>query len=160
MSPRNFARQFLRQTGTTPHQWLIHLRLLAAQRRLEKTNESIDEVAGVVGWQTAATLRQHFMRHLRTSPTAYRQRFSTLDSKREREIVLTPYVQETRLLLAHPCLPFRVGVNVRSIIVKKIALNLGLAGLIQKVKLVRPQIRVVAFEIGIVSYMTRSRCRQ
>ena len=85
MSPRNFARQFLRQTGTTPHQWLIHLRLLAAQRRLEKTNESIDEVAGVVGWQTAATLRQHFMRHLRTSPTAYRQRFSTLDSKRARE---------------------------------------------------------------------------
>jgi AraC family transcriptional activator FtrA len=85
MSPRNFARQFLRQTGTTPHQWLIHLRLLAAQRRLEKTNESIDEVAGVVGWQTAATLRQHFMQHLRTSPTAYRQRFSTLDLKRARD---------------------------------------------------------------------------
>ena len=85
MSPRNFARQFLRQTGTTPHQWLIHLRLLAAQRRLEKTNENIDEVAGGVGWQTAATLRQHFLRHLRTSPTAYRQRFSTLDLKCERD---------------------------------------------------------------------------
>jgi AraC family transcriptional activator FtrA len=85
MSPRNFARQFLRQTGTTPHQWLIHLRLLAAQRRLEKTNEGIDEIAGGVGWQTAATLRQHFMRHLRTSPTAYRQRFSTLDLKSARK---------------------------------------------------------------------------
>ena len=80
MSPRNFARQFLRQTGTTPHQWLIHLRLLAAQRRLETTNESIDEVAEAVGWQTAATLRQHFTRHLRTSPTAYRRRFSLLRS--------------------------------------------------------------------------------
>src|SRR5437660_9532974 len=24
MSPRTFARQFLLQTGTTPHQWLVH----------------------------------------------------------------------------------------------------------------------------------------
>ena len=89
MSPRNFARQFLRQTGTTPHQWLIHLRLLAAQRRLEKTNESIDEVADAVGWQTAATLRQHFVRHLRTSPTAYRRRFSLVRfEKRRRKSVL------------------------------------------------------------------------
>lgn len=86
MSPRNFARQFLRQTGTTPHQWLIHLRLLAAQRRLETTNEGIDEVAEAVGWQTTATLRQHFTRHLRTSPTAYRRRFSLLRSpKRTRQ---------------------------------------------------------------------------
>jgi hypothetical protein len=51
--------------------------------------------------------------------------------------------------LAHPRLPFRVGVDVRSIIVEKIALNVGLAGLIQKVKLVGPQIRVVAFDVGI-----------
>jgi AraC family transcriptional regulator, transcriptional activator FtrA len=77
MSPRTFARQFRRQTGTTPHQWLTHLRLLAAQRRLERTNDSIDEIAEAVGWQTAATLRQHFSRELRTSPTAYRRKFST-----------------------------------------------------------------------------------
>lgn len=78
MSPRTFARQFRRQTGTTPHQWLTHLRLLAAQRRLENTNDSMDEIAESVGWQTAVTLRQHFSRELRTSPTAYRRRFSTL----------------------------------------------------------------------------------
>jgi len=77
MSPRTFARQFRRQTGTTPHQWITHLRLLAAQRRLEQTNESIDQVAEAVGWQTAATLRQHFMTHLRTSPTSYRRKFYT-----------------------------------------------------------------------------------
>jgi AraC family transcriptional regulator, transcriptional activator FtrA len=82
MSPRTFARQFRRQTGTTPHQWLTHLRLLAAQRRLEQTHESIDEVAEAVGWQTAATMRLHFMRHLRTSPTAYRRRFSTVPDRR------------------------------------------------------------------------------
>ena len=78
MSPRTFARQFRRQTGTTPHQWLTHVRLLAAQRQLEKTRDSIDEIAGSVGWQTATTLRQHFSRELGVSPTAYRRRFSTL----------------------------------------------------------------------------------
>jgi len=78
MSPRTFARQFRRQTGTTPHRWWTHLRLLAAQRQLERTNDSIDEVAEAVGWRTAATLRQHFNRQLRTSPVAYRRKFSTL----------------------------------------------------------------------------------
>jgi len=78
MSPRTFARQFRRQTGTTPHQWLTHLRLLAAQRRLEQTNDTINEVAAAVGWQTTATLRQHFSRQLGTSPMAYRRKFSTM----------------------------------------------------------------------------------
>jgi AraC family transcriptional activator FtrA len=77
MSPRTFARQFRQQTGTTPHQWLTHQRLLAAQRRLEKTDDGIDAIAEAVGLQTAATLRQHFSRTLDTTPTAYRRRFST-----------------------------------------------------------------------------------
>jgi AraC family transcriptional activator FtrA len=76
MSSRTFARRFREQTGTTPHQWLTHQRLLAAQRRLEMTMESIDEVAEAVGLQTAATLRMHFRRALQTTPTAYRRRFS------------------------------------------------------------------------------------
>jgi AraC family transcriptional activator FtrA len=77
MSPRTFARRFRQQTGTTPHQWLMHQRLLAAQRRLEKTGEAIDRIAEAVGLRTAATLRQHFSRVLGTTPTAYRRRFST-----------------------------------------------------------------------------------
>lgn len=76
MSPRTFARRFRQETGTTPHQWLTHQRLLAAQRRLETTAESVDEVAEAVGLQTAATLRLHFRRSLKTTPTLYRRRFS------------------------------------------------------------------------------------
>ena len=76
MSPRTFARRFLEQTGTTPHQWLMHQRLLLAQRRLEKTGETMDQIAEAVGLQTAATLRQYFSRVLRTTPTAYRRQFS------------------------------------------------------------------------------------
>lgn len=78
MSPRTFARRFRQETGTTPHQWLMHQRLLAAQSRLETTGESIDEIAEAVGLQTAATLRQHFRQVLGTTPTAYRSRFSTM----------------------------------------------------------------------------------
>jgi AraC family transcriptional activator FtrA len=77
-SPRSFARRFRAQTGTTPHQWLTHQRLFAAQRRLETTEESIDQIAEAVGMQTAATLRQHFSRALGTTPTAYRRRFRLL----------------------------------------------------------------------------------
>ena len=75
MSPRNFARRFGEQTGTTPHQWLTHQRLFAAQRRLETTDENIDQIAEAVGMQTAQTLRHHFSRALGTTPTAYRHRF-------------------------------------------------------------------------------------
>jgi AraC family transcriptional activator FtrA len=77
MSPRTFARRFREQTGTTPHQWLMHQRLLSAQRRLERTDESVDQVAEAVGLQTAASLREYFSRVLRTTPTAYRRQFST-----------------------------------------------------------------------------------
>jgi AraC family transcriptional regulator, transcriptional activator FtrA len=84
MSSRTFARQFRQQTGTTPHQWLMHQRLLEAQRRLEKTSESIDRIAEAVGLETAATLRLHFSRVLGTTPTAYRRRFSTHETVRAR----------------------------------------------------------------------------
>lgn len=78
MSSRSFARHFRSETGTTPHEWLTHQRLLAAQRRLETSDESVDRVADAVGMRTAATLRHHFRRTLRTSPTAYRKRFTTI----------------------------------------------------------------------------------
>ena len=78
LSARTFARRFREQTGTTPHRWLTHQRLFAAQRRLETTEESIDQIAEAVGLQTAATLRQHFSRPLGTTPTGYRRRFRLL----------------------------------------------------------------------------------
>ena len=80
ISARSFARHFRAEVGTTPHQWLSHQRLLSARHWLETTDESIDRIAEAVGMQTAATLRHHFRRRFRTSPTAYRKRFTTLSS--------------------------------------------------------------------------------
>ena len=84
LSERTFARRFVDQTGTTPHRWLIEQRLLAAQRRLETTRDSIDGVAEGVGFDTAETLRFHFRRAFGTSPTSYRRRFALSPPRGER----------------------------------------------------------------------------
>jgi len=77
MSERTFARRFVEETGTTPHRWLTHQRLIAAQRRLETTDDSIDDVALAAGFETEETLRHHFRRAFGTTPTSYRRRFAT-----------------------------------------------------------------------------------
>jgi transcriptional regulator GlxA family with amidase domain len=69
MSARTFARRFKQETGTTPHRWLTHQRILSAQQLLEKSDRPIDWIAESVGLQTAATLREHFRRMLKTTPT-------------------------------------------------------------------------------------------
>ncbi len=76
MSLRTLARRFEAQAGTTPHQWLIHQRVLAAQRLLETSEVSIDRVAELSGFVTAETLRHHFRQRIGTSPMAYRRRFA------------------------------------------------------------------------------------
>jgi AraC family transcriptional regulator, transcriptional activator FtrA len=77
LSPRTLLRRFQEGLGTTPHAWLTLQRVLAAQRLLEKAGASIEEVAASVGFRTAQTLRLHFRRIMRTSPTGYRKQFFT-----------------------------------------------------------------------------------
>ena len=75
MSLRTLARRFDTQAGTTPHQWLTHQRVLAAQRLLETSSASIDRVE-LSGFATPETLRFHFRQRVGTSPAAYRRRFA------------------------------------------------------------------------------------
>jgi AraC family transcriptional regulator, transcriptional activator FtrA len=76
MSPRTFARRFLASTGTTPYRWLLRQRIQLAQRLLETSDLPIDRVAQASGFSTAANLRKHFSRVVRTSPQAYRRTFA------------------------------------------------------------------------------------
>jgi transcriptional regulator GlxA family with amidase domain len=75
MSPRTFARRFGDSHGTTPHQWLLRQRVLLAQRLLETTDLSVDQVAARCGVGSAANLRQHFQRIVRNTPQGYRRCF-------------------------------------------------------------------------------------
>lgn len=78
MSRRTFLRRFHDTTGTTPGEWLLGLRLERAKSLLETTGISIELVAQGSGFGSAETLRHHFRARMGTSPTAYRQQFSSL----------------------------------------------------------------------------------
>jgi transcriptional regulator GlxA family with amidase domain len=75
MSPRTFARRFRAETGTTPHLWLTHQRVLLARRMLEEGDDPIDTVASRTGFGTGAMLRHHFARIVGVSPASYRRTF-------------------------------------------------------------------------------------
>lgn len=72
MSRRTFDRRFRTLTGSAPLQWLITQRVLQAQRLLETTDYSVDEVAARCGFRSPVALRGHFRRQLGSSPAAYR----------------------------------------------------------------------------------------
>lgn len=77
MSPRNFARVFLRETGVTPAKYIEKLRLETARRRLEESKLTIDEISNECGIGNADSLRRLFLRHMKTTPTDYRRSFGT-----------------------------------------------------------------------------------
>lgn len=62
MSRRTFDRRFRSLTGSAPLQWLITQRVLQAQRLLETSDYSVDEVAGRCGFRSPVALRGHFRR--------------------------------------------------------------------------------------------------
>ncbi|MCP2169099.1 helix-turn-helix domain-containing protein [Goodfellowiella coeruleoviolacea] len=85
VSPRHLARLFHAATGTTPLRWLHLERIHQAQRLLEDTDASLEQIAARVGMGTAATLRRHFTRTIGTTPSGYRDAFRAAPPTRFRE---------------------------------------------------------------------------
>jgi transcriptional regulator GlxA family with amidase domain len=78
MSPRNFARVFTEEVGTTPARYVEELRLEAAKRRLENDDGSIERIAADCGFGNAVNLRRVFQRHLGIAPRDYVERFGRI----------------------------------------------------------------------------------
>ena len=79
MSTRTLSRRFREQVGATPAAWIARARVCRAQRLLETTDLSIEQVAAEVGFASSAVLRVHFGDTVGTSPLSYRRAFSRLD---------------------------------------------------------------------------------
>ncbi|MFM0729483.1 helix-turn-helix domain-containing protein [Paraburkholderia sediminicola] len=75
MSRRTFTRRFRLATGATVGAWLLAQRLARAQQLLESTDDSVEAIAGIAGFGSTASLRQHFAEAFRTSPSAWRREF-------------------------------------------------------------------------------------
>jgi transcriptional regulator GlxA family with amidase domain len=72
MSPRNFARVFRREVGSTPAKHIEDLRLETARRQLESTARSVAQIASSSGFRSAEVLRRAFIRRLGLTPGQYR----------------------------------------------------------------------------------------
>jgi len=76
MSVRNFERVFTREVGTTPSQYVLHARVEAARRQLERTDKGFKQVAVAAGFGSADVMRRAFVRLLGITPRHYRSQFS------------------------------------------------------------------------------------
>ncbi len=75
MSVRHFTRVFADEVGETPGRFVERVRVEAARRELESTNDTLDVIAAGCGFGSAETLRRVFHRRLGVTPDSYRRRF-------------------------------------------------------------------------------------
>ncbi len=75
LAERTFKRRFASATGLTPIVYVQRLRVEDAKRRLERTDEAVDEISWRVGYEDPAFFRRLFKRTTGLSPGAYRKRF-------------------------------------------------------------------------------------
>ncbi|WP_432056613.1 GlxA family transcriptional regulator [Streptomyces sp. bgisy022] len=79
VSPRHLTRLFHAELGTTPARWVERVRLGRAQQLL-LDGHGVTAAARLSGFGSDETLRRVFVRHLGTTPSAYRRRFATTGS--------------------------------------------------------------------------------
>lgn len=73
MSPRNFARAFAAETGTTPAKAVERLRLEAARTEVEAGRAPIDRIAETAGFGDPERMRRAFLRAFGQPPQALRR---------------------------------------------------------------------------------------
>jgi transcriptional regulator GlxA family with amidase domain len=78
MSPRTLTRRFQAAAGMPPGEWIQRERLRLAQRLLQTTEHSVEQVAGRAGYGSVAAMRAQFARRLQISPRGYRETFRSV----------------------------------------------------------------------------------
>lgn len=67
------AERFMQLVGTSPMQYLIQWRMLLAANLLRRSNASLTQIAGDVGYQTDTAFIRAFRREYGTPPAAWRR---------------------------------------------------------------------------------------
>ena len=75
LNSQHFLRMFKECFGSTPHQYLINIRLNHSQRMLIDTNEPIAVVCNSVGFESLSSFSWLFRQRFGTSPTQFRNNF-------------------------------------------------------------------------------------
>lgn len=75
LAERTFKRRFTAATGYAPIDYVQRLRVEDAKRRLERTDESADQISWRVGYEDPAFFRRLFKRTTGLAPGQYRRRF-------------------------------------------------------------------------------------
>lgn len=78
LSERQFLRVFPAETGRSPAGYVEAVRVEAACRLLETTEDGLDRIARVCGFGTLRTLQRSFQRVLAIAPHEYRERFTRM----------------------------------------------------------------------------------
>jgi transcriptional regulator GlxA family with amidase domain len=73
MSPRNFARAFTEETGTTPARAVERLRLEIARTAIESGHVPLDQIASDAGFGDTGRMRRAFLRGFGQPPQALRR---------------------------------------------------------------------------------------
>jgi AraC-like DNA-binding protein len=73
LNRQHFLRMFRDCFGTTPHQYLIEVRLAAARKLLADTTEPVTAICRMTGFESPPSFSGLFRRRFGASPTAYRQ---------------------------------------------------------------------------------------
>lgn len=82
LAERTFKRRFVAATGLAPIAYVQRLRIEDAKRRLERTDDPVDEISWRVGYEDPAFFRRLFKRTTGMAPGAYRKRFRIPDFAR------------------------------------------------------------------------------
>jgi AraC-like DNA-binding protein len=70
----SFRQAFKAQTGLSPKQYQLQIRLQKAQEFLANTSKSVGEIAEILGFNTAYHLSNQFKKHVGLAPQIWRQR--------------------------------------------------------------------------------------
>ncbi len=76
LSPFHFIRIFSKETGVTPHQYLINTRISAAKFLLKSSEASIKDIAFSTGFKSESSFCSTFKNWENTTPSLYRNDLS------------------------------------------------------------------------------------